>query len=268
MTPLDLPGVTLACVDTVNHALALRALERSRTDVRFARSVLLTDALPPGLAAPEGVEVETIGRLASRDDYSRFVLKSLRAHVATAHVLLIQWDGYVVNAQAFDPAFLACDYIGAKWYWHDDAMRVGNGGFSLRSRKLLDALQDPHVELVDAEDVTIGRAFRPLLERDYGIRFASEEIADRFAFEQRSAGAPDRDVFGFVKLDARVLQRLEQLPRAQREPAVAHPHRVVEPVPLGADVIAVEERRVEGARVDDVAVPLNQQHVRRVDVRQ
>ena len=39
----DLPDITLACVDTVNHALALRALERSRRDMRFARAVLLTD---------------------------------------------------------------------------------------------------------------------------------------------------------------------------------------------------------------------------------
>ena len=55
-------------------------------------------------------------------------------------MLLIQWDGYVVNPEAWDPAFLGCDYLGAKWYWHDDGMRVGNGGFSLRSRRLLDAL--------------------------------------------------------------------------------------------------------------------------------
>ena len=49
---LDLPGVTLACVDTANHALALRALVRSRERVRFARTLLLTDALPSGTAAP------------------------------------------------------------------------------------------------------------------------------------------------------------------------------------------------------------------------
>ena len=41
------------------------------------------------------------------------------------------------------PPFSHCDYIGAQWFWHNDGMRVGNGGFSLRSRKLLTALQDP-----------------------------------------------------------------------------------------------------------------------------
>ena len=109
-------------MDTANHALALRALEHSLRGTRFARSLLLTDALPPGLGVPAGIAVTRIESLATRDDYSRFVLKSLLRHVDTPHVLVIQWDGYVVNPQAFDPAFLDCDYIGAKWFWFDDAM--------------------------------------------------------------------------------------------------------------------------------------------------
>ena len=190
----ELPGVTLACVDTLNHALALRALDRSRRDLHFARTLLLTDRVPGNVDVPAGIELAKIAPLASRDDYSRFVLKSLAHHVDTPHMLLIQWDGYVVNPAAFEPSFLECDYIGAKWFWFDDGMRVGNGGFSLRSRKLLTALQDPRIDLVGAEDITIGRAFRPLLEREHGIRYASEALADRFAFEAAyPAGLP----FGF-----------------------------------------------------------------------
>jgi tetratricopeptide (TPR) repeat protein len=191
---LELPDVTIACIDTANHALALRALERSLRGVRFARALFLTDTIPGDMTVPGRIDTVRIEALASRDDYSRFVLKSLHAHVDTPHVLVIQWDGYVVNPQAFDPAFLDCDYVGAKWFWFDDAMRVGNGGFSLRSRRLLQALQDPRIELVDAEDITIGRAFRPLLEREYGIRYGTEALADRFAFE---AAYPVGLPFGF-----------------------------------------------------------------------
>jgi len=191
---LELPGVTLVCIDTANHALALRALARSGERVRFARSLFLTDAVPPGVEVPAGIEVVPIAPIASRDAYSWFVLKELVRHVATAHALLVQWDGYVVNADAWDPAFLDCDYIGAKWFWYDDESRVGNGGFSLRSRRLLQALADPRIALVEAEDVTIGRAFRGLLEREHGIGFADEALADRFAFEaDYPVGAP----FGF-----------------------------------------------------------------------
>ena len=136
----ELPGVTLLCVDTLNQALALRALALSGAALQFAETLFLTDAIPRGAAVPAGISVRRIDKLGSRDDYSRFILKSLLAHVTTPHVLLIQWDGYVINPDSFDPAFLDRDYIGAKWFWFDDGMRVGNGGFSLRSRKLLQAL--------------------------------------------------------------------------------------------------------------------------------
>ena len=191
---LQLPGVTLACIDSANHALALRALTRSCADIHFARTLLLTDAVPKGVQVPDGIEVVAIAPIASRDAYSNFVLKELRPFIATEHVLLVQWDGYVINPGAWDPAFLECDYLGAKWFWHEDGMRVGNGGFSLRSRRLLAALEDSRITLVDAEDTTIGRTFRPLLEREHGIRFGSEELADQFAFE---AAYPIGKPFGF-----------------------------------------------------------------------
>ena len=171
---LDLPSVTLIAIDTANHALALRALARSRENVGFARTLFLTADLPAQVEAPDGIEIATIRPLASREAYSEFILKRLSPYVATTHALLVQWDGYVVNPFAWDPQFLDCDYIGAKWFWQPAGRRVGNGGFSLRSSKLLDALQDPRIVLVEAEDITIGRAFRGLLEQDHAIRFGSE----------------------------------------------------------------------------------------------
>ncbi|HEY7944692.1 MAG TPA: DUF5672 family protein [Casimicrobiaceae bacterium] len=187
---LDLPGVTLCCIDTANHALAVRALRRSAAGIRFARTLFLTDR---PLDEP-GIEVRTMATLASRDAYSRFVLESLLDHVDTAHVLLVQWDGYVLDPAAWRDDFLACDYIGAKWFWAPEGQRVGNGGFSLRSRRLLLALRDPRIVLTEAEDATICRAFRTLLERDHAIDFASEALADAFAFE---AAYPIGLPFGF-----------------------------------------------------------------------
>jgi len=186
----DLPGVTLCCIDTVNPALALRAMRRSTLGIRFARTLLLTDRVQ----AAEDIEVRIIAPLASREAYSAFVLKTLCTHVDTAHVLLMQWDGFVVNPDAWRDEFLACDYLGAKWFWGDSTRRVGNGGFSLRSRKLLAALQDARIVLTGAEDETICRIFRPLLEQEYGIVFGSEERADQFAFE---AAYPIGKPFGF-----------------------------------------------------------------------
>jgi hypothetical protein len=47
-----------------------------------------------------------------------------------------------VNPAAWDPEFLDWDYIGAKWFWAEAGKRVGNGGFSLRSYKLLEQPMD------------------------------------------------------------------------------------------------------------------------------
>ena len=54
--------------------------------------------------------------------------------------------------------------------------------------------EDPRIALVEAEDTTIGRTFRPLLEREHGIRFGREALADRFSFE---AAYPIGKPFGF-----------------------------------------------------------------------
>jgi tetratricopeptide (TPR) repeat protein len=191
---LELPGVTLIAIDTANHALALRALGRSRADVQFARTLFLTNELPAEIDVPDGIEIATIATLNSREAYSEFVLKGMSSYVATTHALLVQWDGYVINPLAWEARFLDCDYIGAKWFWQPEGRRVGNGGFSLRSRRLIDALQDPRIVLRENEDLTIGAMFRPLLEAEHGIRFADEAMADRFAFE---AAYPIAKPFGF-----------------------------------------------------------------------
>jgi hypothetical protein len=78
-SPLELSTVTLCCVDTRNHALALRALAKSREGVRFARTVLLTDALPAGVAAPVGVDIVLIRHPLARR-LLEFVLKLASAH--------------------------------------------------------------------------------------------------------------------------------------------------------------------------------------------
>ncbi len=191
---VDLPDVTLIAIDTANHALALRALERSQRDVRFARTVFLTDAVPPAIAVPDSIEIQSIAPIETREAYSAFVLKGLAPYVTTTHALVVQWDGYVLNPLAWEPRFLDCDYIGAKWFWQPEGRRVGNGGFSLRSRRLIAALQDPRIVAQENEDLAIGTTFRPLLEVEHGVRFATEAIADRFAFE---AAYPIGQPFGF-----------------------------------------------------------------------
>ena len=171
-------ATTLCLIDCVNHELAVRALRRCTAGCDFDEVKWLTDRR----AAVPGVQTVPIRTLRSAEDYSRFVLKELLQYVDTDYVLLAQWDGYIVNPQAWSPEFLLFDYIGARWEGAQ-AYDVGNGGFSLRSRALLQALQDPAIEPAHPEDAAICRSYRRYLEERHGIVFAPGALAERFSFE-------------------------------------------------------------------------------------
>lgn len=181
----DLTQVTLLAATGVAHAATLAAMSRSLAQVRFAQALLLSDR--PAANTVDGIACRQIKPLRSYDDYSRFVLARLADHVTTSHVLLVQWDGFVTDAGQWDEAFLDYDYVGAPWSHFRSGPTVGNGGFSLRSRRLLAACAQIRLGAGEAEDVAICRRYRPMLERDLGIRFAPPALAARFAREHASS---------------------------------------------------------------------------------
>lgn len=187
-----LRDVTLCAADCHAPALAARALRLSLRACTFGDALLLTDAA----CADAAFRTERIDRLASVDDYSRFVFKELAAHIHTPYVLLVQWDGHVVEPAAWREDFLAYDYIGARWTQFRDSLTVGNGGFSLRSRRLLQATAGDGFAWVPgaAEDVLVCRTYRPRLSAELGLRFAPEAVARAFSYETEEPIAP---TFGF-----------------------------------------------------------------------
>lgn len=174
-------ALTLVAIDCAYPALAANALRRSAALLPAARVLLLTDSREPF----EGVETVNMAPIKSRAAYSRFVLKELANNVATEYALVVQWDGFVIHDDAFADEFWRYDYIGAKWPHKQSDFRVGNGGFSLRSKRLLDALRDDAIFFHENEneDETICIRYRDLLESKHGIVFADERVADRFAFD-------------------------------------------------------------------------------------
>jgi hypothetical protein len=201
-----LPDVTLVAVSSVAIPATVQALEACIKQVEFAQVLLLTDETPPVGINPD-ISWRPIDRLASRDDYSRFMLRDLVRHIDTSHALCVQWDGFVLDGRAWDPYFLNYDYIGAVWPQFDDGLDVGNGGFSLRSRRLLQASAQLPEEGTQAEDIAIGRLYRPRLERE-GIRFAPTDVARRFAFERGTATGCEFGFHGSYNL-VRLLPRRE-----------------------------------------------------------
>jgi hypothetical protein len=190
---LNLPDVTLLCVDTRTPDLAIAAMNRCLAQVRFGGAVLLTD--PAQVTdAPPGIHLEPV-IVDSIEAYSLLILRGLLPHVRTTHLLVMQWDGYVLDAGQWDDEFLRVDYIGALWRNQPPGRStVGNGGFSLRSHRLLQALQDPAMLLRHPEDTCICHDNRSRLESVHGIRFAPPALAARFSYERIESKTP---TFGF-----------------------------------------------------------------------
>jgi hypothetical protein len=139
--------------------------------------------------APSNPHIVKIPQIKTIREYSDFMINGLTDYFTTSHVLVIQWDGYITNAAAWNDEFLNYDYLGAPWHPSLVPMTiprnhtVGNGGFSLRSKKLCDVLKN-NENIVDhyAEDVLICQVNRPYLETQ-GIKFPSAEVASKFAWE-------------------------------------------------------------------------------------
>lgn len=184
--------VTLVAVTSVAIGPTVDALRASMRQVQFGQVLLLSDQPPPGGTGPQ-IEWRRIDRLGSRVDYSRFMLRQLAEHIAGGHALCIQWDGFVLDGERWNRRFLEYDYVGAPWPHFDDGRNVGNGGFSLRSRRLLDACTRLPFDGTESEDVVISRLCRPLLE-EQGMRFAPEDVAREFAYERTRATGRE---FGF-----------------------------------------------------------------------
>lgn len=178
---LQLPQVTLCAVSSVNVSATIRALEVSLEKVDFANCILFTDALVR--VNDHRINVIPIVRLTSSQAYSDFVLSHVVEHIDTSHCLIAQWDGHVLDAERWRSEFLDYDYIGASWPQFLDGHDVGNGGFSLRSRRLMELCREPGFKRLHPEDVAIGRYNRQWLEGK-GIRFAPGPIADLFSAER------------------------------------------------------------------------------------
>lgn len=176
---VEIPEITLICVDTVNHGRATVALKKSLQQIKPARAIFLTNIA----LELEGVEVIQIPDIKSKQAYSEFILRELYKYFDTSHVLVIQHDGYCLFGEAWNPEFLEYDYIGAPWIYEHDR-NIGNGGFSLRSWKLMARIaNDTLIQVTHPEDQSIGILYRGHLEQNHHIKFPTEEIADTFSFE-------------------------------------------------------------------------------------
>ena len=213
---LSLPDVTLVAVSSVDLDGTLFALSASSYEIDFAEVKFLTSE--PIQPTNPKIKVEQIPKL-DIWGYSKFIIQDLYRYINTTHCLVIQSDGFVLNPSRWRKDFLEYDYIGAPWpkeltlqpgnhVLNMADNQVGNGGFSLRSKKLLqetakinfDELSFP----TSSEDLIICHyLLKKMLEA--GIQFPTPELAAQFSVESPSAafGQSPETSFGFHGKDLR-----------------------------------------------------------------
>jgi hypothetical protein len=182
---LHLPDVTLVVVDTVCQELAALAIKDCLDRAEFGALQIYTDDTAPFAKLGMAAAVRPVRSLTSLDEVMDLIWYELPGQIATSHALLAQWDSGIVNPAQWSDEFLGYDYVGAPWGWHGDSHEVGNGGFSLRSRRLMQHIAEHREQfpLGNPEDDFLCRRYRSLLEQ-VGFRWAPMDVALRFSFER------------------------------------------------------------------------------------
>jgi hypothetical protein len=194
MKPATLREVTLLAASSVDLDNTQLALLLSLRGIGYGAVKLFCSARPSRCVSDiEYVPVPAMDLMG----YNRFILNELHKHVATPFCLIVQADGFVLHPECWRPQFLEYDYVGAPWplqlqlhpgnrFLSLGRNRVGNGGFSLRSRKLLEATASIDVDALDipvkSEDMVICHFLYESMTAK-GIRFAPVDLAGHFSSE-------------------------------------------------------------------------------------
>lgn len=187
---MRLNNITLVCIDSKNINEASKAIQKSIKNIDFKEAVFLTSEK----ISLDFAEVKYIDSINNIRDYDSFCLTKLNDYINTEYCLIIQHDGYIINPDSWRKNFLKFDYIGALWpSSHTIKNRVGNGGFSLRSKKFLESCsflfkEYPNIDFRSESEfkynedfIACNSYYQEML--DLKINFADIETASHFSIE-------------------------------------------------------------------------------------
>lgn len=207
---LQLPNVTLAAMTSVKVKETVKALEYSMREIDFHEVILISHRKP--LFLPKGIEFRKIEKLKNIDAFNYHMIYSIYKYIHSDFMLLVHYDGFVVNPSSWDDEFLKYDYIGSPFPLPKDDFsyrdrdgricRVGNS-VSLRSKRLLEFPEKKKIPFEADhgffnEDGFICCKNRHLFE-EAGMRYAPIELAVHFGRENQIPEAEGIDPFVFHK---------------------------------------------------------------------
>ena len=201
-----------------NGASAIPSIVRSMKELKGSKGLLISLEKPPRL--PKKIAwkrchaIDYLG-------YSLFMMHGLYAYIETDYCLVVQDDGWVLNGKNFKPEYYDYDYIGApshcafgdgnlylhfSWIQATEPVKVvQNGGFSLRSKRFLEACNKHGIMHLNSneihgwnEDAQLSVILKPVLQ-SYGYKYCPDEIAKYFSIEYTGLGFHEEN-FDYDKL--------------------------------------------------------------------
>ena len=187
-----LTDITIVVIDSLNYNATTIAINETKKIFPEAKVLVFSDK--DFYPCDKYVSVPKF----DGKEHSRICLEEVPKYVETEWAVYIQYDGFPTQAHLWNDKFLEYDYIGAVMWDRDGLPVVGNGGFSLRSKKLMDLLpqlkQDVTGEHWDwLEDQLISVKYRSWLESQ-GVTYAPPELANLWS-KDHPLGPPN--TFGF-----------------------------------------------------------------------
>ena len=209
---LNLSNITLVAMTSVKIKETIKALQYSMKKIEFGEVVLITHRKPFFL--PKEITYKHIDKLKSIDDFNYNMVYKMHQYINTEFMLLVHYDGFVVNPEQWRDEFLEYDYIGSPFPLPKDDFsyrdingnlcRVGNS-VSIRSKRLLELPEKIGIKWEADhgffnEDGFICCKNKHIFE-EHGMKFATIETAKYFGHENMIPEIIGIEPFVFHKWD-------------------------------------------------------------------
>jgi len=208
--------ITLVCVTSIKHDLSLFAIKKTLENVPVDSVLICSDEY---FDLNQTYDFVKFKKPIDIGEYSEFIFKKLHRYIKTTHALIVQYDGFATKKENWDDNFLNYDFVGSishtkhhqiqrlyeeylkmektvdlnDWFKTSQWFSLG-GGFSLRSKKLLEATSNDDVEcniplknklgsVILPEDLATCVYNREKLKNKYDIKFAPIDVAMNFSCE-------------------------------------------------------------------------------------
>jgi hypothetical protein len=206
---MKIHGVTLVSVSNkISETLASMMLSLQQAE--FDEVKFLTHKKIEGW--PKEIQFVEIPEIDNYYKYNDFVFRDLGDFINTPFALVVQDDSHILSANLWDEEWKTWDWIGSPWPIRENSfianngerVRVGNGGFSLRSVRMMQLPKKLSLPLTQEqgyahEDGNYCCYYRKEFLYQ-GIKYAPVEVAAKFAFENYvGENLQIKGFFGFHK---------------------------------------------------------------------